>query len=145
VTANPLIGTWKLVSWENRGAEGQLSYPLGRDARGYLTYTLDGYMFVAIMRDNRANFVSDDLLGGTTEEKAQASESHVSYCGRYEYQRDKVIHHVEVSSFPNWVGVAQERLAELEGNRLTLSTHAILLEGRQQTAHLVWERVKGFT
>lgn len=139
---NPLIGTWKLVSWENRGADGQVSYPFGRDALGYLTYTLDGYMFVAIMRQNRANFVSNDLLSGTTEEKVQASESHVSYCGRYEYQADKVIHHVEVGSFPNWVGVAQKRLAEVQGNRLTLSTDTILLEGGQQTARLVWERVK---
>ena len=142
---NPIIGTWKLVSWENRSADGQISYPLGQDALGYITYTHDGYMFVAVMRPNRANFVSGDLLGGSTEEKAQAAESHVSYCGRYEYHGDKVIHHVELSSFPNWVGVAQERLAELKVNRLTLSTHPILLEGRQQTAHLVWERVSGVT
>jgi Lipocalin-like domain len=52
-----------------------------------------------------------------------------------------VIHHVELSVFPNWVGVDQERLVATNGNRLMLSTRPLLLEGRQQTAHLVWERV----
>jgi hypothetical protein len=64
----------------------------------------------------------------------------VSYCGRYEFRGDTVIHHVELSLFPNWVSVDQERLVELEGNRLTLSTRSILLGSIEQTAHLIWER-----
>ena len=51
MTANPLIGTWRLISWENRSVDGQkISYPLGKDAVGYIMYNEDGYMFVAIMR-----------------------------------------------------------------------------------------------
>jgi Lipocalin-like domain len=52
-----------------------------------------------------------------------------------------VLHHVELSLFPNWVGVTQERLVKLSGDRLTLSTRPLLLQGRQQTAQLLWERV----
>ena len=98
-------------------------------------------MSVAIMGPTRAKFATGDLLGGSVEEKAQAAETYVSYCGRYEFRGDTVIHHVELSSFPNWVGVGQERLVELEGNRLTLSTRPILLGGMNQTAHLIWEHV----
>jgi hypothetical protein len=140
-TSNPLIGTWRLISWENRSADGQISYPLGRDAVGYIMYNEDGYMFVAIMRPNRVKFVAGDLLRGSTEEKARATDTYVSYCGKYEFQGETVIHHVDLSLFPNWVGVDQERLVELTGNRLTLSTRPILLGGVQQTAHLIWERV----
>jgi hypothetical protein len=104
-------------------------------------YNQDGYMFVAIMRPKRANFASGDLLRGSSEEKVKAAETYVSYCGQYEFQEDKVIHHVELSLFPNWVGVDQERLVELAGNRLILSTRPLLLEGKQQTARLVWERI----
>ena len=130
------------MSWENRSIDGQkISYPLGRDAVGYIMYNQDGYMSVTIMRPNRAKFAAGDLLGGSVEEKAQAAETYVSYCGRYEFRGDTVIHHVELSSFPNWVGVDQERLVELNGNRLTLSTRPILLGGIEQTAHLIWERV----
>ncbi len=98
-------------------------------------------MFVAIMGPNRLKFATDDLLSGTPEEEAQAEETYVSYCGRYEFHRDTVIHHVELSLFPNWVGGEQERLVDLRGDRLTLSTRPLLLGGIQQTAHLIWERV----
>ncbi len=142
MTPNPLIGTWSLLSWENRIIDGQsISYPLGRDAVGYIMYNQDGYMAVAIARPGRAKFAAGDLLGGSAEEKAQAAETYVSYCGRYEFRGDTVVHHVEYSLFPNWVGVDQERLIDLEGNRLTLSTRPMLLGGIRRTAHLIWERV----
>jgi hypothetical protein len=141
MASNPLIGTWRLVAWENRSVDGQISYPLGKDAVGYIMYNQDGYMFAAIMGPNRLKFAADDLLSGTTEEEAEAEETYVSYCGRYEFQGDTVVHHVELSLFPNWVGGDQERLVEFRGNRLTLSTRPILLRGLQQTAHLIWERV----
>jgi hypothetical protein len=139
--SNPLIGTWRLVSWENRGADGGITYPLGEDAVGYIMYNPDGYMSVAIMRPDRAMFVAGDLLSGSPEEKARAAGTYVSYCGRYEFRGDTVVHQVELSLFPNWVGVDQERLVEVTGDRLTLSTRPILLGGMQRTAHLILERV----
>jgi hypothetical protein len=90
---NPLIGTWRLLSWENRSVEdGQVSYPLGEDATGYIMYNDDGYMFVAIMAPNRLRFAADDLLSATKEEEAQAEETYVSYCGRYDFEGDTVVH-----------------------------------------------------
>jgi hypothetical protein len=142
MASNPLIGTWRLLSLENRSVDdGQVSYPLGEDATGYIMYNEDGYMFVAIMALHRLRFVADDLLSATKEEEAQAEETYVSYCGRYDFLADTVVHHVEMSLFPNWIGGDQERLVDLRGNRLTLSTQALLLRGIQQTAHLIWERV----
>ena len=140
-TPNPLIGTWRLISWETRSIDGEISYPLGKDAVGYIMYNEDGYMFVAITRPNRAKFAAGDLLRGTTEEKVQAAGTYVSYCGQYEFRGDTVVHHVELSLFPNWVSSDQERLVELRGNRLRLSTRPVLLGGVQQTAHLIWERI----
>jgi len=142
MTSNPLIGTWRLISWENRSVEDdRVSYPLGEDAVGYIMYNPDGYMFVAIMGPNRPKFAAEDHLSGTTEEEAQAEQTYVSYCGQYEFHGETVVHHVELSLFPNWVGVDQKRLLEVAENRLTLSTLPILLGGIQQTAHLIWERV----
>jgi hypothetical protein len=142
MTSNPLVGTWRLISWETRSVDGQtVSYPFGREAVGYIMYNEDGYMSVDITRPNRESFAAGDLLSGSTEEKAHAASTYVSYCGRYELQGETVIHHVELSLFPNWVSVDQERLVELKGNRLTLSTRPILLGGKLQIAHLIWERV----
>lgn len=47
-------------------------------------------------------------MGGTIEEKASAAETYVSYCGRYGVEGDKIIHHIEVGFFPNWISVKQE-------------------------------------
>jgi hypothetical protein len=66
------------------------------------------------------------------------AETYVVCCGRYVFHGETVTHHVELSLFPSWVGVAQERLVKINGDRLTLSTRPLLLEGRRQTAHLVW-------
>ena len=138
---NPIVGTWKLVSWENRTTDGQVSYPFGKEATGYILYSAEGYMSVAIMTDC-PHFVSGDVLGGTPEEKAGAMETYVSYCGRYEIQDGSVIHHIEVSLFPNWVGVQQKRFFNFEGNQLQLSTPPILQQGKEQTGHLIWQRVE---
>jgi Lipocalin-like domain len=93
------------------------------------------------MRANRAKFAAGDLPSGSIEEKAHAAGTYVSYCGRYDFHGETVVYHVDLSSFPNWVGVDQERLVEVRGNRMTLSTRPILLGGVQRTAHLIWEHV----
>lgn len=138
---NLLIGTWRLVSWQNRSADGRINYPLGEDAVGYIMYSADGYMFVAIMRRDRPMFTAADLFGGSTQEKARATDAYVSYCGRYELRGETVVHHVEFSLFPNWVGVDQERLVEFAEDRLILSTRPTLFGCSQQTARLTWERL----
>ncbi len=96
-------------------------------------------MSVAIMRPDRPKFAAGDLLSGSAQERARAAGTYVSYFGQYEFLGDTVVHRVKLSLFPNWVGVEQERLVEVKGDRLTLSTRPILLGGVQRTAHLIWE------
>jgi len=141
MTQNQFIGTWKLISAEVRSEDGQINYPYGTDAIGYIIYNPDGYMAVVIMNANRTKFGSQDIKSGTTEEKASAAETYVSYCGKYEIHEHTVIHHLDVSLFPNWINTDQERFFKFEGNRLTLSTDPFLILGKQQTAHLIWEKV----
>ena len=136
-----LVGAWRLVSWENRAADGQVTYPMGSDALGCLLYTADGHFSVTISRRGRAGFAAGDLLSASAEEQARAVEGFVAYAGRYSFHGDRVIHHVELSLFPNWVGSDQERWIELAEDRLTLSASPLLLAGRQQIPRLVWERV----
>ena len=139
-----LVGAWKLHSWENRADDGQVTYPMGTDALGSLLYTADGRFSVMISRAGRSWFAAGDLLGGTTEEQARAVEGFVAYAGRYSLYGDRVVHHVELSLFPNWVGTDQERSVERAGDRLTLSARPLTLAGTQQVPRLVWERVAPF-
>src|ERR671932_507328 len=138
---NRLVGTWRLTSWENHDGAGQITSPVGRDPRGYIIYTADGYVSVQIMTAQRQRFAADDLLQGSTDEKARAAETFIAYAGGYELASDTVIHHVELSLFPNWVGTRQVRHLDLAGDRLTLSAGPMVLAGRKQIARLIWERV----
>ena len=138
--ANPLLGSWRLVSCETEAADGSIDYPFGEDAVGLLMYMDDGHMSVSLARAGRQPFGAGDLLGGTDREKEQAAESYLSYCGRYEYREDVVTHHVELSLFPNWSGQDQKRYVELNGARLTLAAPPTVIKGIEQRARLVWER-----
>ena len=133
------VGTWRLVSVETRDENGE-PFRHGRRT-GYLLYSGEGYVSVAFMKVGRPVFASGDIRGGTVEEKMAAVEGYVSYCGRFEVRGDIVVHNIEVSLFPNWVGVSQERLYEFEGDLLTLRTPLMLLGGRQLSTHVIWERV----
>jgi Lipocalin-like domain len=135
------IGTWKLVSYENRSGD-QVTYPVGKNPVGYIMYNAEGYMAVALMASNRKRFSSIDIMGGTTEEIVAAYGTYLSYCGKYAVTEDRVIHHVEVSSYPNWIGEDQVRFYKFEGNKLILSTPFMILGGKQQRGYLIWERMK---
>ncbi len=140
MSSQDIIGTWKLVSYELRRGE-RIQYPFGADPEGFIMYTPDGRMAAFVAPKNRKNFATSSITAGSMEEKAAAVDSFVSYCGRYEIRLDRVVHHVDMSLFPNWVGGKQERFFKLEGNQLTLSTAPLLMYGELQTAHLVWEKI----
>ncbi len=137
------VGTWKLVSSEFRFSDDQTVYPLGKDAIGMLMYDASGHMSAQLMRRDRPAFASDDLLTGTASEIKSAFEGFVAYFGTYEVTEGKaiVVHRVEGSLLPNWVGGDQIRFFELSDNRLTLSTPPMPMGGRQVTGLLIWERV----
>jgi Lipocalin-like domain len=139
--ANQLFGSWRLVRFENRDADGTVSYPMGPDVQGYIIYNPDGYMSVIITGPDRPAFKEADIGAGTGEELAQAAATCIAYCGRYEVLPGRVVHYVENSLFPNWAGGIQERFMELEGSTLTLSTAPLMYAGQPRRAHLIWQRV----
>ncbi len=137
-----LVGSWDLVSLENRGANGQTFHPLGDDPIGRFTYTPDGKMHAQLMRGDRKPFKTADLYSGTAEEKTAAYDSYIAYYGSYTV--DEAAHtltnHVVGSLFPNWVGGDQMRFYAVKGDELVLSTKPFHAQGTEVTAHVVWHR-----
>ncbi len=140
MSENQLQGTWQLVSFEMRYSDGQISYPYGQDAIGYLMYTADGYMSATLMKNNRPKLKALEMVEATIEEQTTAVQTYHSYCGKYKVQGNKVIHHVEASLFPNWIGVNQYRFFEFTGNRLLISSPSFELNNKQLSAYLIWEK-----
>jgi hypothetical protein len=141
--AADLVGTWRLRSWKNVGSDGSSVDPLGEHPVGYIFYNHDGYMSVEIMAAHRAAYQAPDVFGGSEAERSAAISTYLSYSGPFEVMSDQdaVIHHIEVCSFPNWIGNAQVRFAHLDGDLLTLSTKPMIFQGVERRAELVWERV----
>lgn len=138
---NPLVGTWRLVSFAVQDADGGIDFPFGRDAKGSLTYNADGRMAVQFGAANRARLAASDWLGGADAEIAAAARDYFAYCGTYEFHDDTVVHRVELSLMPNWMGGDQVRHVVLDGDTITLSTPPVPIGGRQQAASLVWQSV----
>jgi hypothetical protein len=142
MASNPFAGTWKLVSYEVRRADGKVTYPWGDSPQGRLMYSEDDYVSVAMMGSDRTRFAARELKLGTPQEKVAAVDSYISYAGRYEVVGgNKVVHHVEVSLFPNWVGRDQVRSFKFDGNRLMLTTEPDPNDEKRKTGHLIWERL----
>ena len=59
----PIVGTWKLESFELQAPDGTISHPYGEAVTGFLVYSPEGVMSAAFMRADRGAEV--DLRGGT--------------------------------------------------------------------------------
>ena len=106
-----------------------------------MTYTGDGNVSVEMMASNRKSFDAREMKLGTPEEKVAAVDSYISYAGTYEVDGSRVVHHVKVSLFHNWVGKDQVRNFQFAGDRLMLSTDPAPEDEKRKTGHLVWERI----
>jgi Lipocalin-like domain len=83
---------------------------------------------------------SGDWWAATPAEIAAAAGDYFAYCGTYELGDGEVVHRVDMSLLPNWMGGNQVRRVAFDGERMTLSTPPTPIGGRQQIATLVWER-----
>ncbi len=125
--SNPLCGTWQLVRWEIAYGDGRpATHPYGRDATGLILYTDDGWMNACIARAGRARLSSDSVRSAPEAERLAAFESFFQYAGRYEIRGEpghqQVVHSVEQSLNPNFVGTRQVRDMAFDGQGgLTLS------------------------
>lgn len=136
-----LLGTWNLLSWEIRSSEGAVAYPIGENPRGVITYDESGRMAVQLMQTDRPLSGSSDPYGASADEIVAAWMGFISYAGRFEHDPSikRVVHDVEICSFPNWVGSRQERFYDFDKGLLILSTPPISLGGESTVSTLLWE------
>jgi len=136
-----IIGSWKLVSWKYTNEQGEAIDFFGENPQGILTYDPCGYMNAQLMRSGRDNFKSESLTSGTAEEIQSAYFSYAAYYGRYwEKSPGEIIHEVEGSLFPNWIGHDEIRYGKIEGEYLVLSTPPIDAQGKKIVFNVTWKR-----
>jgi hypothetical protein len=135
---DPLVGVWRLVSASSTTSTGERNEtPYGPHPVGFLTYG-DGRVNAFISYDGRKSL---SIGGGTAEEQAEAFKTFLAYAGRYTLDRDKVIHHVEISSIQNYVHRDLVRGVKFEGDQIALLTPPTRINGKLQTVELIWQRL----
>jgi hypothetical protein len=140
--SDEFVGAWKLISYERRTAAGEVTYPMGQNPVGRLTYDALGRMSAQIMRPDRPKPQGVAPASWTAEEKAAAFDGYIGYYGTFTVSETEraVIHHVEASLYPHWVGSDQRRLYEFSGSQLIL--RAVGSGGPGTESRLVWERAR---
>ena len=142
--AHPLVGGWRLRSWVSIADDGSETLPMGESPHGLVVYTADGTVIGIMGTGDRPRFATDDVTGGTIEERARAFATFIAYGGSYEVDGDTVTHCVETSLFPNWIGTTQRRRWQLDvtGRGLTLTSPSLMLGGATRVQRLTWERTR---
>jgi hypothetical protein len=120
-----LIGVWKFRSCVRSFKDGRSDYPFGEKPVGRIEYDKAGRMYALLMRPGRRS----TLLPGkpfpeaNNEELRDAVTGFVAYFGTFDIEETThtVIHHVEASLVPNWVGTDLKRRFRFDGGHLILT------------------------
>lgn len=141
VSAADLVGTWRLVSWENVSRDG-ISHPMGSDPVGYLSYHRGGRMCVQVMRNKRGELTDDGLAAASADQLREVLGGYLAYAGGYRVDTaaGTVTHCIECGLLPAQAGTELTRWIELDGSRLTLHLTPPAAEPGTGS-RVVWERI----
>lgn len=101
---NNLVGTWFLQEWDCILDGSFHNHPFGKGAQGVISYSPGGRMSAILMKPDRSNLSVPSLLKATDLEKQSVVNGYVSYAGGWRVEEDQVIHTVDFSLLPNWIG-----------------------------------------
>ena len=136
-----LVGTWTMVSitLEQNGKKTDL---FGPNPQGRLIRDADGHVSYMVTRADLPKFASSNRAAGTPEENKAVVQGSIFYFGRSSVnETDKTItNHIEVCSFPNWIGTDRKSTYTINGDELDTTTSGSSVgEG---TVYVIYKRAK---
>ncbi len=128
-----IFGVWAVASVVNE-EDGKKTEPYGANPKGQFIFTVDGYFSTNIIRADRPKFASNNRTTGTPEENEAAVRGSNSSFGTYEISSDgSITLHIVGSTFPNWDGTKQKRLAAIKGDEITWTNPTPSIGGNMVT------------
>jgi hypothetical protein len=135
-----LAGSWRLLSVEARFTDtGERVATFGPEPSGRMVLTRSGRIMFLITKSNRSPPEND---------AAQASlfNQTIAYSGMVRLTGPgRFVTTVEVSLFPEEIGIEKSRLFKVDGDRLTITRPeqtSRVTQGRVAVSELIWEREK---
>jgi len=139
-----LIGAWNLERFTIRVDGRPPLYPFGEDAHGMLVYAASGHMSAVLSHGTRAPLgVSrlENARRATSQQRAEAFDSYLSYAGTWRLDGETVAHTVTLSLTPDAVGARNIRHARIEQERLVLTYQITPQSGRTRFYELIWRKL----
>jgi hypothetical protein len=136
----PLIGVWKLLSYQTEFQDGSPKRAtFGEHPSGYIIFTREGRMMAVLEAEGRKAPSSD-------ADRAALLRSMFGYTGKYRMEGNQWITTVDASWNPAWDGTEQVRSFELVDDKLTVTSMwqpSVVISGSPVARGiLVFERVK---
>jgi len=142
--AAALVGTWELVSREDRTAGGELrdEPSLGRDPVALLYFDGTGHFAAQFMKRDRGGAAASDAPA-TAPNNSRARGGYDAYFGAYTVDEASgvVTTRLMGALSPENVGQAYARAVRVEGDVLTLRLETATAAGERVQRTLRWRRV----
>ena len=78
-----LIGTWALVSWEQKKSDGSKVQRYGANPTGIAFFDAGGRYIITVMQSDRASYASNVPWHGTADENKATASGTITYFGTY--------------------------------------------------------------
>ena len=134
-------GTYELIEKYSIKADGTEIYPWGKDVKGIIIYT-DKHVSAQLGVKDRKNLSTFNFRDAHKNEAQEAFTTYIAYFGTYEVKNGYVIHDVQQSLFPNWIGHKVKRYYKFEGDFLHLEAKEITKTTGLEKTVLVWKRLQ---
>ena len=135
MSAELLVGNWKLVSWQVViGDEAKDLF--GTKPKGYMILTREGRAMTVTTAEARTP-------GETDFERSALHKSMLAYTGRYRVEGDEFITTVDASWNEAWNGTEQRRRFKIDGDKLYIESApapSIVHPAKVDFRRIVWER-----
>ncbi len=138
---NPVVGCWKLRSCVRTLRDGTTQYSFGRNPVGRIEYDKTGRVFALLTHPDRRTTVPPgmELDQAPEDELRNLVTGIVVYFGTFtvDEANHTVIHHVEASLVPSWVGTDLKRHFRIDGSTLVLTR---VSPDDSSSDCLIWDR-----
>jgi Lipocalin-like domain len=139
-TDSPLVGLWKLVSWEAKGPENQTIKTYGEHPGGYYLFTKSGRMIFLMIGNNRT---APATTPPTDAEVTKLYSTLSAFDGTYKVEgNSRFVFHVDDSWNQSWTGTDQTREFKIIGNNLTVTFTTKNTSGKDIVVTVTSERTE---
>lgn len=139
IEANVRGTTWSLLTFQSEDKNGEIIYPLGKDAEGFIMVTPANHLSVHIMAADREKHRKDirNVAFNTAGEKEMAEFGYHAYSGSVTIDEEgqTLTTHVKVSLLPDYIDTQQTRSVKIDGDKLYLSNV------KHPERKLVWKKI----